>query len=55
MDLEYDLNVGAEVQWHGVSRVHTGKISGLHRLGYIVSMDNGKCVIVAEISLAAGK
>jgi hypothetical protein len=42
---------GDKVSWHGVSRIHTGIITGQHKLGYIVQLDNDKSVIVAEDSI----
>ena len=43
--------LGEKVSWRGVSRVHTGEITGFHGKGYIVSLESGKCVVVAEESI----
>ena len=44
---------GDKVSWHGVSRIHTGIITGQHKLGYTVQLPNGKHAIVAEDSILA--
>lgn len=44
-------SIGDRVSWRGVSRVISGEITGFHPKGYIVSLDNGKYVIVAEQSI----
>ena len=44
-------NIGERISWEGVSRVISGEITGFHKYGYIVLLDNGKCVIVAEESI----
>lgn len=45
------MTEGTRIWWEGVSRTETGVIRGLHPLGYIAQLDNGKCVIVAETSV----
>lgn len=47
--------IGDRVSWNGVSRVFSGEITGFHQTGYVVLLDNGKCVIVAEESIIKTK
>ena len=44
-------NIGERISWEGVSRVISGEITGFRKHGYIVLLDNGKCVIVEESSI----
>jgi hypothetical protein len=44
-------NIGDTVSWNAVSRVETGKITGIHRVEYVVSLPDGKSVIVDEKSI----
>jgi len=44
-------NIGERISWEGVSRFLSGEITGFHKHGYMVRLDNGKYVVVAEESI----
>lgn len=46
-----ERKIDDRVSWRGVSHVFSGEITGFYKNGYIVSLDNGKCVILGEESI----
>ena len=44
------LEIGTQIWWHGVSRLETGLIREIVKNEYIVSLKNGKSVLVGFLS-----
>ncbi len=45
------MKEGDAVEWNAVNRVYYGTIVGMHPLGWLVLLNNGKAIIADENSL----
>ena len=46
-----DLSIGTQVHWRSLNRIESGVIESVSERGFLVRLENNKCVLLHEKSI----